>query len=278
MELFGKLYVVGRGANELHLSMYDPGSDKWEIKAGHAYLTNTQGWGHAQYYSTIKAVVAASKLVIVGRGSKAVHVAVYDPHDNTWETRTPHKRYSDAAGWNHKDYYESLRAVTLEDRVYLFGRGSKELHLDRYNVVSDKWETLAGYKFMTDAGGWKHAQYLDTIRVVAHQGAVVVLARGSKEVHLARYQPGSNAWETLAGLTQLRNDSGWGQAKYYHTLRVVVAAGRLVLFARGSKELHLYAYNGKTNKWSKLPWHAAMQDKHGWGSQQYYETIRVEAL
>lgn len=99
------------------------------------------------------------------------------------------------------------------------------------------WRELPGLPFMTDAGGWRKPECYSTIQLRVDAGRLVLYGRGSDVAHIAVFDTVTSAWREVPGPVSFTDAGGWGNAKYYSTVRMVVRAGRVMLVGRGAADL-----------------------------------------
>lgn len=105
-------------------------------------------------------------------------------------------------------------------------------------LIVQVWSGLPGLAFLTDAGDWHKPEYCSTIRLCADDGKLVLYGRGREVAHIAVFDTVASAWREVPGPASFTDAGGWGVAKYYSTLRMVVRGGRVTLVGRGAAGLH----------------------------------------
>lgn len=187
---------------------------------------------------------------------------------------------SDANGWDQNQYASTIHVLTDDATgdLYAIGRGARELHLATLSVATGAWTLLPSFEYMSDAAGWSNACYYKTIRVVMHDGRLYVLGRGAKALHLAAFDVATATWTALALHPCLTDASGWSDPRYFTTVRVVAAGGRIFVAARGACAVHLCAYSPASATWATLPTLAAFADAEGYGDIHCYSTFDAVAV
>ena len=61
---------------------------------------------------------------------------------------------ADSTGWAAKKHYSTIRMQSIGDKLYVFGRGSSDLHLFSFDTVSSTWSHLPGFNALADSTGW----------------------------------------------------------------------------------------------------------------------------
>jgi hypothetical protein len=83
----GMLYVVGRGAKQICISMFDPSTIKWtNFVVGENFMSDKKGWNQPQYYTTFNVIAVNDELCIFGRGPQLMHFALCNPNTKSWRT------------------------------------------------------------------------------------------------------------------------------------------------------------------------------------------------
>ncbi len=65
-----------------------------------------------------------SAVIVVARGSRMLHIAVYNPTDNQWTKGPQEAHFTDAEGWGLPEYYETFCAAACAGKLYVGCRGS----------------------------------------------------------------------------------------------------------------------------------------------------------
>ena len=148
----------------------------------------------------------------------------------------------------------------------------------KFTPATNSWVNLNPLVFMTDAGGWTDPQYYTTIRTVEYRGNAYIVARGTVNIHLACFNPGSNLWSELQSVSAFGNADGFGAPKCYETFRAVVLGQQLWIGIRGVEGISLAAYSFPSNSWEVLPKVGWLSDAQGFSEEQYYHTFQMVAV
>lgn len=273
-----KLYALGRGAKEIHLFGYDIEKNNWQNLNTFPALKDRQGWDQKKYYKTIQMIQLNNKLYIFGRGANEIHLFEYDPSQNSWKNLSRCPAFSNALGWDKEKYYKTIQLVTLDNKLYVFGRGGKEIHLFEYNPSITQWEEKSRLAELNDLKGWEQAKYYNTIHTAVANNKLYVCGRGAKEIHLFEYDPKTNNWKNLNRHSALIDSDGWCQEEYYSTVQMTAMNNYLYILGRGEKELHLFSYDTTANQWHNLKGYPVFTDAENWNKTQYYSTIQMNTI
>eukprot|EP01126_Amoeba_proteus_P004402 TRINITY_DN11471_c0_g1_i1.p1 TRINITY_DN11471_c0_g1~~TRINITY_DN11471_c0_g1_i1.p1 ORF type:complete len:408 (-),score=44.96 TRINITY_DN11471_c0_g1_i1:102-1325(-) len=275
LNIADSLYVFGRGSSDIHLARFNVRHNNWSFLPALAWLGDSGGWNQPKYYQTIRVVNVGKDLCVFGRGSEKVHLARFDTTTDTWHHLPSLKWLGDLQGWGNKIYYETIRVVTISDCLYVFGRGSSEIHFARFDLNNNSWNYLPSFRWLGDGGGWSDPKYYKTIQVVTIGTRLYVFGRGSSSIHLAQFETTTETWSHLPGLEWLGDSEGWGNPMYYESIRVVALNSCLYVFGRGYGHIHFARFDSSNDTWSILPSLEWLRDSGGWNNPIYYETIQV---
>lgn len=256
--------------------LQDNPTSAWTLLNGFKAMEESLGWSVEQYFSTIATAVIGRKIIVFGRFRHSLQLFSYDTVSLTWTALPTFERMSDASGWYHPQYFETIRMVTIGSKLYIFGRGAAYLHMFSFDMLSESWAQHPGMREMADNQGWSAPRYRKTIRVVPIGTKIFIFGRGSQSLHLISFDTEQNTWTTLPGLEQMSDADGWLQPEYYETLRVVAAGMKLVVFGRGAFCVQLLVFDTVLSAWTAPS--ALLEeftDAQGWGERKYYSTIRL---
>lgn len=215
----------------------------WEIHSSYQCMQESQGWSQLQYYKTISSIIVGSKIIVFGRFKNALHLIAFDSVSESWTALPTFERMSDASGWSHPQYYETIRSVAIGSRIYIFGRGAAYLHMFSFDMQTNSWTQHPGMRELADNHGWSAKIYHRTIRLVAIGSKLYIFGRGSRSLQLFSFDTETEAWAVLPGLEQMTDADGWLQPQYYETIRVLSAGHQLLVFGRGANCVHLLVFD-----------------------------------
>jgi hypothetical protein len=182
----GQDELIGRGPQGLLVNVYDPTSGQWlPMQApldanGKPIWTDAEGWGQPAYYQTIQTVSLAAGFYsalgqLLARDINGIELWGYNfnqgtPNYGKWVQFTSGPAWSDAAGWDQPQCYETIQAAMLTSGNTLIGRGPDGIeawtcqNVDVTNPNSMTWTRLADGPAWSDAAGWNLPQYYETIQ------------------------------------------------------------------------------------------------------------------
>ncbi|WP_431914947.1 DNRLRE domain-containing protein [Nonomuraea jabiensis] len=292
-----RLYLLARGTDGIMTWRFDFDRQAWEGAATDVLpLTDTQGWGNHQYYSTIQTQALTRNgegmFFLVARGADGIMTWRYDFHAETWVGGARGVLpLSDGHGWDKPQYYSTIQTQVVRrdgnDELFLLARGSAGLDTWRFDFDRETWVSGARNVLpFPDAQGWDKPQYYSTIQTqVTHptgDDELFLLARGSAGVDTWRLNFDTMVWNGFAGNDPpLTDTEGWDLAPYYATIHTRTVhradAGQdvLHLFARSADGVQLYTMKDKG--WTHVNGSLALSDFCDWQSERYYTTIRTLA-
>eukprot|EP00040_Diaphanoeca_grandis_P017981 m.94581 g.94581 ORF g.94581 m.94581 type:complete len:375 (-) comp26734_c0_seq1:112-1236(-) len=228
-----RLYVYGRGSRDAHLAMYDTTMSTWTTLKGPPSFSNSAGWGTAEYYETLRMEGIGDNLYIYGRGADTAHLITFNTTTNAWSLLPGHAWLTDAAGWNVKPHFSTIRTAVVGTKLYVCGRGSREVHLAVFDTVSSMWMTLPYHASFSNATGWSEPRYYETLRMDCIGGELYLYGRGSTQAHFITFNTATYTWTNLRSENFLSDEEGWGSPKHYSTVRLAVIGPALYVFGRG---------------------------------------------
>jgi len=186
---------------------------------------------------------------------------------------------SDAEGWDAPGHYTTIRLADIDrdGDADLCARGPGGLDCWRSDGASFG-ERVQGPRW-SDELGWGAAKHYGTIRMADLDGDgradVCARAVAGWRCHLATDEGFGDAIEGPA----LTDDAGWGDRRYWSTLRLADfdADGRPDLCGRDAEELFCVRADGAGGFGERVP-AAALADESGWGDESNYATVRAGDL
>jgi hypothetical protein len=186
-----KLWVIARGAEYIHIGSFDTQSIQWNIvPIRFEHLNNTKGWNLPLYYKTINVLVVDHNIFLFGRGSQRFHIFKFDTIENRWEMLPFFDKFTDGTGWGAPEYYETIKATVLNQKLIFFARGSEYLQSISFNTTKNKWKNSSIQKndWLSDSKGWNHQEYYKTIQISTIKKEIIIFGRGSKSIHLSSFR------------------------------------------------------------------------------------------
>lgn len=238
-------------------------------------LSDANGWGEPRFYGTLRMgdVDGDGKADVCARSSAGVHCWKSD--GSGFPTQIEGPAWSDANGWGEPRFWSTLRLADVDGdgKADVCARHSARFgcHLSNGSGFGPE---LAGPE-LSDASGWGDAKYFGTIRMadVNGDGKTDVCARSSARFH-CWLSDGAGFPTEIPG-PELSDAQGWGDAKYWATLRMgdVNGDGKADVCARGAAGVQCWLSDG-----AGFPTAVAgpeLSDAQGWGEARYWSTLRL---
>lgn len=147
------------------------------------------------------------------------------------------------------------------------------LHQPQFAPASHLAKPVVGFGEFSDANRWNDTKYYSTIQTVNINGDYYVIARGHCGVMIRKY---SNGIITTVSDCDIKfsDQQGWGDEKYYSTIRATAVNGSLYISGRGACGMHIYKLVNDKPKVISLC-EIKFADDNGWGEKIYYSTIHT---
>ncbi|KAJ3434752.1 hypothetical protein M0812_01873 [Anaeramoeba flamelloides] len=252
--------------------------EQWKSLPGFNSLGDGGGWGKPQYYNTILTNVIGQDLYVWGRGYSTFHFYKFDTKNQKWKSLPGIKTLGDEGGWSNPKYYSTIRTNVIGQDLYVWGRGYSAFHLYKFDTKSQEWIPLPGFDSLGDKEGWGDPKYYSTIQTNVIGQDLYVWGRGSSKFHLYVFDAKFQDWTSLPGINALSDKEGWGDPKYYSTIRTNVIGQDLYVWGRGSSTFHFYKFHTQAQEWIPLPGFSSLSDEGGWGDPKYYSTIQTNVI
>ena len=190
--------------------------------------------------------------------------------------------WSDLAGWNNASCYSTIQTADIDNdgRDELIGRCAFGVRIYRFDDAVGAWLAMPHGPGWTNAWGWEHPQYYETIFSgdLDGDGSAELMARAADGLVAFSYDASAKTWQPLprAGAWPDFSDTGsWDRSEYYKTIQAadLDGDGTDEVIARGSGGIVAYSYDASAKTWSKLAAGPVWSDEGGWNKPQYYETI-----
>ena len=205
-----------------------------------------RGYGAASHYLTIQTALidGDTKADLLARAADGLHS--YRWTGTAWTEMGPVLGLSDAAGWAHPQYYETITTgdVNGTGRAQLLARGPAGLEVRRWdNGWQSDGPTLTD---LSDAAGFTDRSRYATMDAADLDGAgpEEVLARAADGISVWRRSAPGGAWTRLSAASPALADDPWSKAQHYETIQTVEAdatAGE-ELIGRGPYGVRTFAY------------------------------------
>lgn len=283
--LNGNNVLTGRAGDGLYAWQFSSDGSSYAQVAFLSALSDGNGWGKPEYYSTIfyADLSGARSDLLIGRGPNGIKVWSYSPatpptenFDDLTAQLGSGPAWTDANGWNLPQYYETIQAAYLglwapdaqTVKASLVGRGKNGIEV--WTIEDSGMWSQASFTtpFMTDAQGWDKPEYYSTIQFadIDGDGIEELLARsvlGLQAWKLKDNGDGTYSWNPLPNGPDWSDANGWNQVQYYSSIQTatVLQAGdpqysgsttsNAVVIARNSNNVETWTYNPTTQTWSQ---------------------------
>jgi hypothetical protein len=238
------------------------GVQAWQLQGG-SWQRLTQGgpfddpggWNQPQYYATIHSadLVGDAHEELYGRASDGLHVYQLAPPGWNWLQQYTLTDLSNANGWTNPSWYSTLQDGDIdgEGKDDVLGRASDGVHAWQFqNGGSRRLPVLPAFQ---DFEGGNQPRYYSTIQTAR-------LTRFPIDAVIGRGPDGLEAylfpedWEKLAIEGDLSDSAGWGNERYYATIRSanLGQGGADAILARGLAGIQSYGYDLRRNAWETL--------------------------
>lgn len=161
--LYGEIYIYGRASRGM--LVYKTLADKkiQLVSDGDIAWSDSEGWNHEQYYSTIQAVADSNSIYFVARGYGGMVIQRL-VGSTVLPVSSGDIKFSNKAGWGEARYYRTIGAAVVSDVLYIYGRGICGMHI--YSVSPDGISTPIQICIpeWSDSYGWNRPQYYSTIQ------------------------------------------------------------------------------------------------------------------
>jgi hypothetical protein len=298
----GQAELVMRWWDGIHTFKWVPGTDAttgetrryWkEIGSVIADYSDANNWDQPQYYETflLTDIDRDGQEELLARAPGGMQAWQWDGTDwSQLESGTP--AWTDDAGYDQPQYYETIRAMTLPIGGLPQGVGALVIRgpggingpggIEVWFFADSGWSRLSldTPPIWTDAAGWNQPKYYSTILVAN-------LLDGAADALIGRGPGGVDGWYFGEGVAELATGpwsdaAGYDQPEYYETMRAGDIDGDQLdeLLIRGPKGIEVWKFlnSGGAGSWTQLPAGPAWSDAAGWNVQQYYETIQLADL
>jgi hypothetical protein len=195
-----------------------------------------------------------------------------------FDTSIPGPELSNGNGWADAKYYGTLRMGDIDGdgKTDLCARGAAGIGC--WPSEGDAFGEQIQGQPLSDEGGWGETKYWSTIRLadVNGDGKADMCARAA--AGFACWLSDGNGFPTAITGPELSDANGWGEPRYYSTIRMADpnGDGKIDVCARSGAGFSCWLSEG-----SSITAEIAgteLSDANGWGDAQYYSTLRMADL
>ncbi|EJL76642.1 virulence plasmid B protein, partial [Polaromonas sp. CF318] len=253
---------------------------RWSTRYG-----DDNGWSPVQYYSTIQYLdLNGDGLAdICGRGGDGLYCALnlgngsgFGPVTR-WSTQ-----YGDNNGWGVEQYYSTIQYMDLngDGLPDVCGRGGDGLFCALNLGTGAGFGTATLWlPILSDANGFTVPQYYSTIQFpdLNGDGLADVCARTGDGISCAINTGNGTGFSNFGSWSNSMSDAGgFNISQYYATIRYVDINGDGLpdVCARMYDGFYCGLNTGNNGFGGLTQWSASYGNNNGWGSPEYYSTMR----
>lgn len=300
--------LLARDSVSIQLWVHDlkPGSPthgKWVQHTNGPAWGNNELWYQPQYYKTIQTGYLTTSTVLIGRGPAGIeawtcNVDFDNPANTAWTQIPDAPVWSDGAGWNQEQYYETIQCSALGniDQELLIGQGPEGLEIwfywNGWIKQPSPWGTSGNY---TQASSYRTIQCAD----IDGDGATELLVRDPSGIKVLKFNgtlgnAPTGSWFVLPDGPAWSDAAGWSQPQYYETIQcadidgdgVQELIGRVPDNDPNGPGIQAWKFvpgldypNKSVGTWVKIPaLGPAWTDANGWNKVERYSTIQTTTI
>lgn len=256
------------------------------------FWSDGAGWNQPQYYETMQMADidgdGREELIIRGPNGILVQHFEHGADHGQWVPLTDYEfDWSDKNGWNQPQYYKTIQCADIDGdkRAEILARGPNGIVGYKYNPTTQSLDPISstGSDAMSDAGGWDHPEYYETIHFgdVDGDGCEELICRGYADILIWKY--GNNQWTAITRGPKWADDPGgssdgtqWNLPQYYTTIQCADVDGDGVaeVIGRSKYGIRVGKYNARTGVWTETQGPTSWTDNGGYNQRPYYGTLR----
>ena len=237
-------------------------------------MSDEQGWGNPQYYSTIRTgdIDGDGRMDVCARGSAGFRCWL--SQGDKFAQDFVAAAWSDENGWNHPQYYETIRIADIngDHKADICARDSGGLSC-LLSQGTGMGEAFRGPDF-ADKDGWNDYDNYSTFRFgdINGDGKDDFCVRANAQ--LSCYLSTGTGFGEGVSIADMSDENGWNQPNQYRTIRLgdVSGDGKMDVCGRSASGIQCYSYNGSGFDVIAGP---DLKNDSGWGNIQYYSTLRI---
>ena len=253
----------------------DGWAEEWIVSE---LMAETNGWGHPEYYSTIRmGDIDGDGLADVCARHRDGLTCWRSTGDGFEEFDT-NASFSDASGWGRPQYYTTIRLADINGngRDDLCARGASGWRC--YLSEADGFGERIDGPDWSDAQGFNRPMYYGTIRTgdIDGDGREDVCMREPEG--FVCYRSTGTGFEHLVTLPSMSDQQGWGNIIYWPSIRLadINGEGRSAVCARDSTSLFCRRFDGES--FGEKIVLGGLSNDTGWADPTNYATLRVGDL
>ncbi|MGP0591402.1 hypothetical protein ACTRXD_02540 [Nitrospira sp. T9] len=271
--------LLGRGYHGMMVYKWDATLGLWNEVSTSGPFSNSGGWNHPEYYSTIQTadIDGDGSAELLGRGVSGMYTYKWD--GTNWQVlRTDSPAWTDAGGWSVAKFYSTIQTADIDGNPgdELLARGINGM--ETYKWSGSEWTLLkSADPFWADSNGWGEAKFYSTIQTADIDGEPgdELLARGINGMDT--YKWSGSEWKLLKSASPGWSDAiGWEHPQFYSTIQMadIDGDGKAEMLGRSGAGMETYKWNGTA--WDQVKTeNPGWSDEFGWDQVKYYATIQT---
>ena len=236
-------------------------------------LSDKNGWGKPEYYSTIRMadINGDGKVDVCARGSKGF--LCWPSLGNKFGSEIIAAEWSNAKGWNKPEYYSTIRLADIngDHKADICARNSEKLvcHLSQGTKFGSE---IAG-PGLKDSSGWNGYDNFSTARFGDFNGDgkddFCIRANAAMKC----YPSTGSKFGSAIDIKDFSDANGWNKPDQFRTIRMGDVNGdkKADVCGRNADGIKCYTFDGSAFKAVAGP---AMANSSGWNKPMYYSTLR----
>ena len=238
-------------------------------------MSDNQGWGYEEYYSTIRVgdINGDGKADVCGRGIAGIMCWI--SNGGSFQSSFVAIPWNNTGNWNQNIYYPSIRMADIngDGRQDFCARDAGGLVCHPSNGTSFG-DAIRGPGW-SDQYGWNDYDNYSTLLFgdLNGDGKDDVCARANAGVNC--YLSTGSGFGQGYTIDEFSDGKGWNKPTQYRTLRMgdVNGDGRMDVCGRADSGVLCFTFNG--NGFDAAMTGPNWSDANGWAQPQYYSTFRV---
>ena len=237
-------------------------------------MSDEQGWGQPEYYSTIRIgdVNGDGRMDICARGSAGFRCWLSEGDKFAADfVATP---WSNDNGWSLPRYYSTIRMADIngDHKADICARDSAGIvcHVSQGTSMG---EAMRGPD-LADVHGWNDHDNYSTLHFgdINGDGKDDFCIRAN--ANLACFVSNGDSFTEIAGIADMSDANGWNKPDQYRTIRLadVNGDGKMDVCGRNANGVQCYIFNGTGVDPIIGP---DFKNDSGWAGVEYYTTLRI---
>ena len=200
----------------------------------------------------------------------------------TWKKLSTGPAWSDS-GWMPAEYYSTIQTADIDGdgSAEVLGRGEYGLEAWKYFGDNDSWTSMGVLNDLSNINGFDSEPYFSTLQFadVDGDGSEELVVRSGHGIYTYKYSQDESGWKQLSSCGPFSDAEGWFK-DYYPSITTadVDGDGKAELLGRGEEGLYTFSWQYDSDReawnWKQASLLEDLNDKNGFNSPQYYETIR----